>query len=466
MKKIGLLLILLSTISLSQPWNYDFGSATGSYSTASGVSLTFLPDPQTGGGADARVRIGTTGGSFNLEDQTISFGTQSYLRVVAPTSTSVNKFSIYDYTAGKSFTIRFRVRLGASDGTATGAASGTWYLFIGDGACFSDNNGFTGAQVFTGLRWVFGASGAITTNYRSGTSWVTTGISGTPFSQGTTYIVDIYGNNSTSSSSYTYGSSQSVASNKFDLWINGTLVGDDLGKAALTADVNIDSYMFYGESSTANVANIFLDDIQYTNTIVSTPFPVELSSFTLSARGKVVNLQWITQTEVSNYGFEIERALSVTSQIPCWEKLGFVAGAGNSNSPKYYSFTDNKTPGCGKYNYRLKQIDADGKFEYSPVIEADLGAVKEYVLNQNYPNPFNPSTVIRYAIPQTGNVKLSIYNILGSEVATLVNEFQEAGVYTKEFSVNRNGLQLSNGVYFYKLESGNFTDTKKFILMK
>jgi hypothetical protein len=95
-----------------------------------------------------------------------------------------------------------------------------------------------------------------------------------------------------------------------------------------------------------------------------------------------------------------------------------------------------------------------------------MGLVKEYGLNQNYPNPFNPSTVIEYSIPQSGNVKLTVYNILGSEVTILVNEFQEAGVYTKEFSINKDGLNLSNGVYIYKLEAGNFTDTKKFILMK
>jgi hypothetical protein len=195
------------------------------------------------------------------------------------------------------------------------------------------------------------------------------------------------------------------------------------------------------------------------------PVPVELSSFTASFNRSVVSLNWETKTEVNNYGFEIERASSSTSPIQGWERIGFVIGAGNNNSPKNYSFEDNQAPGYGKYSYRLKQIDNDGKIDYSPIVEVDLGAVNEYVLNQNYPNPFNPSTMIKYAIPQAGNVKLSVYNILGSEVATLVNEFQEAGIYTKEFSIN-NGLNLSNGVYVYKLEAGNFADTKKFILLK
>ena len=104
MKKIGYLLFFLSSILSAQPWSYNFGTGTGTHS--SGESVTFLPDPQNGGGADARVRIGSQGGSFNLENQTISFGSDSYLRGVAATGGSVNKFSIYDYTSGSSFTLR------------------------------------------------------------------------------------------------------------------------------------------------------------------------------------------------------------------------------------------------------------------------------------------------------------------------------------------------------------------------
>jgi hypothetical protein len=143
---------LFSSLLFAQPWYYDFGTGTGSHT--SGVSETFLPSPQTNGGT-ARVRIGTQGGSFNLENQTIAFGSNSYLRGVAPTGTSVNKFSIYDYTAGKSYTIRFTVRLGASDGSATGASSGSWYFFAGDGAGYSDGTGFTGTQVFTGIKYSY-----------------------------------------------------------------------------------------------------------------------------------------------------------------------------------------------------------------------------------------------------------------------------------------------------------------------
>ena len=140
--------------------------------------------------------------------------------------------------------------------------------------------------------------------------------------------------------------------------------------------------------------------------------PVELSSFSASIIGSIVKLNWKTETEVSNYGFDIERkAGSRLSEVGNFEKIGFVEGHGNSNSPKYYSFEDiNLT--TGKYSYRLKQIDTDGQFEYSKVIEVDLDAPMKYELSQNYPNPFNPITTIQFSIPQAVEVKLMIYNIL------------------------------------------------------
>ncbi len=213
---------------------------------------------------------------------------------------------------GKSYTIRFTVRLGASDGSATGASSGNWYFFAGDGAMYSDNTTFAGSQVFTGIQWIFGSSGSIATNVRVGGSWTSSGITGTPFSQGNTYTVDIYGNNTTSTATYTYVTSQSIAANTMDIWVNGTLVADDIGKALLLDDSNIDSYLFYGENSTGNVANIFLDNIFYTNIISNTILPVELSSFSAVVLDNGVKLNWRTETEVNNYGFEILRAHTST----------------------------------------------------------------------------------------------------------------------------------------------------------
>jgi hypothetical protein len=141
--------------------------------------------------------------------------------------------------------------------------------------------------------------------------------------------------------------------------------------------------------------------------------------------------------------------------------IGFVQGNGNSNSPKDYSFVDKNISG-GKYSYRLKQIDTDGQFEYSKVIEVDLGSPAKYELSQNYPNPFNPVTTIRFMLPQPGKVRLILYNTLGEKAAELVNEFKDAGVHT----INFNASELNSGVYIYKLESNGFAQARKMILIK
>jgi hypothetical protein len=144
-----------------------------------------------------------------------------------------------------------------------------------------------------------------------------------------------------------------------------------------------------------------------------------------------------------------------------WEKLGFVNGHGNSNSPKDYSFVDDEVS-AGKYSYRLKQIDNDGRFEYSKTIEVDMNGVKKYELTQNYPNPFNPTTAISYVLPQAGMVRLTLYNILGQKIRTLVNEVKEAGTHTFNFDAS----DLNSGMYIYKIESGSFTQTRKMTLVK
>jgi hypothetical protein len=144
-----------------------------------------------------------------------------------------------------------------------------------------------------------------------------------------------------------------------------------------------------------------------------------------------------------------------------WEKIGFVNGNGNSNSQKNYSFVDDKVS-AGKYSYRLKQIDNDGQFEYSKTINIDFNGVKKFELSQNYPNPFNPITTIRFNLPEAGNVKLTLFNILGQEIITLVNEFKESGVHT----INFNASELNSGMYIYKIESGNFVQTRKMTLVK
>ncbi len=195
------------------------------------------------------------------------------------------------------------------------------------------------------------------------------------------------------------------------------------------------------------------------------PFPVELTSFTTNVSGSNIQLNWQTATEINNYGFEIQRA----TENYDWQKIGFVEGAGNSNSPEEYSFSD-KLVKSGKYYYRLKQIDLNGSYKYSNTVEVIIGAPEKFELSQNYPNPFNPTTNITYVIARSEatrqshelSVKLTVYDILGRKVATLVNKKQAPGNYSVQFDASK----LSSGIYFYTLRAGEFTDTKKMILMK
>ncbi len=187
--------------------------------------------------------------------------------------------------------------------------------------------------------------------------------------------------------------------------------------------------------------------------------PVELTSFNAAIRNGLVDLKWETATEVNNYGFEVERKSADAE----WNKIGFVEGHGSTNSPKFYSFSD-KPQGNGKISYRLKQIDNDGKYEYSPVVEVLVDNLPNgFVLEQNYPNPFNPETSIRFALKTDTKATIKVYNTLGAEVATLFDGTAEAGRY---YDVKFSGNDLSSGFYIYKLVAGDFVSVKKMLLMK
>ncbi|MCG6959223.1 T9SS type A sorting domain-containing protein [bacterium BMS3Abin03] len=216
------------------------------------------------------------------------------------------------------------------------------------------------------------------------------------------------------------------------------------------------------DNSSVSKAFSIIDNMAFSPTNGSNPLPVELVSFTAKVKGKTVTIFWITETEVDNYGFDIERKLQRTAkENENWLKLGFVEGHGNSNSPKEYSFADDNPP-SGTILYRLKQIDTDGSFAYSDVVSVNVGIPDNYVLKQNYPNPFNPTTNIVYYLPVDGFITLKIYDVIGNEVAKLVNENKKAGRYVVTF----NGSNLSSGVYFCRITSGNYFAIIKMILIK
>jgi hypothetical protein len=194
-----------------------------------------------------------------------------------------------------------------------------------------------------------------------------------------------------------------------------------------------------------------------------TPLPVELAGFTALPSGQKIDLKWSTKTEVNSYKFVVERSLKTEdgSQNALWEAVGEVNASGNSNSPKEYSFSD-KNLADGKYSYRLKMIDNDGTFEYSPVVEVEVEVPNTFALSQNYPNPFNPVTQIRYQLPVNSQVKLMIFSITGELVTTLVDENQPAGNYTVPFDASA----LASGTYIYRLVAGDFVSTKKMVVLK
>ena len=190
--------------------------------------------------------------------------------------------------------------------------------------------------------------------------------------------------------------------------------------------------------------------------------PVELTSFRVSVKNNSVVLNWQTATEVNSRGFEIQRCFKTDNSRTSWDKIGFVQGSGSSTNIHQYIFTDNNVVKTGVYYYRLKQIDFDGQYAFSPEAEADVLKPTVYYLSQNYPNPFNPSTTIEFSIPERSHVSLKVYDVLGNQVASLVDGWMEATNHQVIF----NGNNLASGIYYYTLTAGNFTSTKKLILLK
>jgi hypothetical protein len=240
------------------------------------------------------------------------------------------------------------------------------------------------------------------------------------------------------------------------------------------------------------INNVVVNNFQTTTLnvkLIPNFIPVELISFTAEFVNNEVKLSWQTATETNNSGFEVQRLQDYKiEKLQEWDAVAFVPGFGTTTEPKSYSFIDDLslTPNLTlTLRYRLKQIDFDGSFVYSNISEVEVDAPMEFSLEQNFPNPFNPSTKIKFTVPsvianpdgigmkQSQLVTLKVYDILGNEIATLINEEKPAGIYEVEFNsssgisnlpAGRQGLM--SGVYFYKLQAGNFIQTKKMVLMK
>lgn len=220
-----------------------------------------------------------------------------------------------------------------------------------------------------------------------------------------------------------------------------------------------------GATTGAKTVTITNPDGQFVSSsvIFDVPLPVLLSSFTYSLDKRDVTLNWSTSEEVNNKGFDIERQLiSIKGEAGEWAKIGFVQGHGNSNNQNYYEYVDLKLI-TGKYNYRLKQTDFNGNYErFNLPSSVLIGIPVVSELLQNYPNPFNPLTKIDYGLSIEGKVSIVIYDIVGREVAKLVDEIRPAGYYTAEF----NASSFSSGVYFYKISAPDFSSVRKMLVIK
>ncbi len=214
--------------------------------------------------------------------------------------------------------------------------------------------------------------------------------------------------------------------------------------------------VYLRQGGTATAATLTLDGIRI-GTAWGDVVPVELTSFTATSNGSDVTLNWSTATELNNFGFEVQRSYSGSD----FSTVGFVTGHGTTTESKSYSFVDVNLS-SGNYSYRLKQVDFNGTSSFSDVVNVDVTAPAQFELSQNYPNPFNPSTTINFSIPQSSIVSLKVFNTLGQEVKTLINQNMESGVH----SVTFNASDLNSGIYFYKLDAGQITEVRKMTLIK
>ena len=237
------------------------------------------------------------------------------------------------------------------------------------------------------------------------------------------------------------------------LWetqINSTIIAEEKTIAFTPTSSNY-QLIFYLNGNIFSIDFWTIDDVEIDYIV-----PVELASFNANAREGLVELNWSTATETNNRGFEVQR-----NNNGEFETIAFIEGHGTTTETQTYFYSDQSVTG-GSYSYRLKQIDFDGSFEYSKVIEVEVPALREFALDQNYPNPFNPNTTIKFSLPEASDVTLTIYNTLGQKITELVNAKLEAGRYSYEW----NGQNVVTGMYIYELRTNNFVSVKKMVLLK
>lgn len=365
-----------------------------------------------------------------------------------------------------------------------GTDGGGVYLSTDNGTLWTDvNSGMTSSSILTLVvndTDIFaGTHGGIFRSTNNGTTWtavnsgvtsttvLSLAVSSTNIFAGTWGGIFLSTNNGTNWSRVHPGLTDTAV---YSLAVNGTDLFAGTGGGGVFLSTNNGATWATANSGLTNTnvrafavsgANIFAGT--YGGMVFSAAaatLPVEITGFRVIVEGSEVQVIWRTETEVNNYGFGIERR--VTNREPAkWDMVCFVIGSGTSSSPNDYSFLDHDLfPGT--YRYRIKQIDRDGSFSYHGDLQVEIVGPGKFTLGQNFPNPFNPITTIRYSLPTTSNVRLTIYNMLGQVMSKLVNEQQSAG--WKEVQWDATGV--ASGLFFYKLQAGNFVEVKKMLVVR
>ncbi|HPG40303.1 MAG TPA: T9SS type A sorting domain-containing protein [bacterium] len=198
--------------------------------------------------------------------------------------------------------------------------------------------------------------------------------------------------------------------------------------------------------------------------------PVELASFTASVQGNAVVLNWQTASETDNLGFILERAAGngAWQPIASYKTNPALKGQGNASTTNTYSFTDNTVVAGSEYRYRLGDVNVAGTVTmHSPIYVTTTALPQSTVMLNAYPNPFNPETTIKYTLHKDAQVTITVYDLLGRQVKTLVDENQVAGAYHVIWNgTDAAGSQAASGAYLVRMETAEVTQTQKVLLLK
>ena len=371
------------------------------------------------------------------------------------------------------------------------------YLFTSTNplhAQWIQTNGPYGGYVLTlavsGTNLFAGTLGGVFLSTNDGTSWTATGltnsyvralaVSGTNLFAGTQGGVFLSTNNGTSWTAASTGLTNTYVRS---LAVSGTdLYAGTFGGGIF---LSIDDGTNWTEVNTGLTnTDVYALAVSGTNLFAGTygagvfvaslaSLPVEIVDFKVKAKQSSADLLWTTATEVNNYGFDVERRITGETSVR-WNRIGFVAGAGTSNSPHEYTYTENNLP-AGRYAYRIKQIDRDGSFKYHGNAEVEITAPATFALGPNFPNPFNPATTFVFSLPSKSLVSLKVFDALGREVSVVHSGELPAGDHSRQWDASG----LPSGMYFYRLHArdastssalsgqpGSFTETRKLLLLR